>query len=45
MKAHWAGKDYHEMARQYLSFTQEDIELIRVGVRARAARTNRAAAR
>ena len=45
MKARWTGNDYHAMARQYFSFTQEDIELIHVGMRVRAARTNRAAAR
>ena len=33
MKARWSSADYHEMARLHFGFTQEDIELIRIGLR------------
>jgi len=37
MKAHWNLRDYSEMAWRPLPFTQEDIDLIRCGLRRRAA--------
>ena len=45
MKAHWSHQDYMEMSWRPLSFSEEDVQLIRFGVAARAeARTLIAAA-
>ena len=37
MKAHWDGRDYTEMGRKPLEFTDEDIRLIRQALDARVA--------
>ena len=36
MKARWAHADYMEMGQKPLSFTEEDVQLIRAGLAARA---------
>ncbi len=36
MKARWTHQDYQEMRRKPLSFTEEDVQLIRFGVARRA---------
>jgi len=36
MKAHWTHEDYQQMGMKALSFTEEDAQLIRFGVAARA---------
>jgi hypothetical protein len=36
MKAHWTLQDYQEMRMKPLSFTEEDVQLIRFGVARRA---------
>jgi len=36
MKARWAHTDYMEMGRKPLSFTEEDVQLIRFGLAGRA---------
>ncbi|MBS1857749.1 MAG: hypothetical protein JST11_20435 [Acidobacteria bacterium] len=35
MKAHWTGRDYDAMERKPLTFTLEDVELIRLGLAGR----------
>lgn len=40
MKARWIPKDYSEMALHPLTFTEDDIELIRIGMAHRAAARN-----
>jgi hypothetical protein len=36
IKAHWTHTDYMEMGQKPLSFTEEDVQLIRAGLAARA---------
>jgi hypothetical protein len=36
MKARWNHEDYMEMRSKPLSFTEEDVQLIRVGLAGRA---------